>query len=103
MMKRWLILSIALAGTSCASRTSTPPPAQAQNDTGPVISRIVGRHETIIVRAGPNGPTYSAVARDGTVLTKQMTLDELAVNEPAMFGQIRTMQADAVLIADTDR
>jgi hypothetical protein len=68
-----------------------------------LISRIVGRHGVIVIRAGPNGPTYSSESKDGTVLTTQMTLEELASGDPAMFNSLSTMQADASVMADAAR
>jgi hypothetical protein len=59
-----------------------------------VISRIVQRHDTIVVRAGADGPTYSMESKGGTVLVGEMTIGELARNEPGMYRAIKTMEAD---------
>ena len=100
-MKSSLLLLIALCGMSCASGTM-PTPAQSQKQDGPVITRIVGRNEIIVVRAGPDGPTYSSESKDGTVLLKQLTLAQLASIDPQMYRAVKTMEADTSSLADLD-
>src|SRR5271156_464384 len=93
-----------LCGLSCSSSpTSAQPQARSSALQGPVILRIAGRHEDMVIRAGASGPTYSLESKDGSVLLAAMTLDELAVNNPQMFQTINTMQADACLFITDDR
>lgn len=74
----------------CSARTSAPPPpppapvamAAEEAPEGPVIVRIVGRHPTITVTAGENGPRYSAQADDGRMIVANATLDELWADHP---------------------
>ena len=88
-------LVVAFAGISCSMK-ATPTSVQASIPASnwPVISRIVQRRDVIVIRAAPNGPTYSLESKSGTVLVQEMTLGELAVNNPEMFRAIKTMEAD---------
>ena len=93
---------VLLSVAGCASRHAEAPraaaaaapaaavdPAAAQvaagavTPEGPVIVRLVGHnHPTITVTSGPDGPRYSAQERDGRVVVRGATLDELQANHP---------------------
>jgi len=72
------LLAAGVVATSLACHSEAPTPARhgaphKQSPTGmapseqfPVIVRIVGRHQTITVTAGPTGPLYSAATNDGS-------------------------------------
>ena len=96
---RYLIVLSTLA-LSCASCSSARPPAvtasRLSKPQGPVISRVVGKDQVIVIRAGKNGPTYSLESRTGEVIVPAMTLGELAMSQPELFGEIRTMRADTL-------
>ena len=59
-------------------------------DEYPMIVRLVGRHQTIVVTAGPagKGPLYSAERNDGTLIVAAATLDELRKDHPEVYQQL---------------
>jgi hypothetical protein len=84
---------------SCAACSSNRPAVvrkmdQPQTD-GPVIARIVGRHDVIVVRAGAEGATYSLETKQGKTLVPAQTLGNLAMSKPGLGRKVRTMQASA--------
>jgi hypothetical protein len=94
-MRYFALSVVALTCASCAMKATPPPPqASGPRSDGPVISRVVQRHDVIVVRAGANGPTYSLESKSGAVLVSEMTLSELAASHPEMFRAIKTMEAD---------
>jgi len=92
-------LILALGCASCAN-TTKPISAAAPNQTGPVIARICGRHDIIIIRAGDSGPTYSLETARGEVLVPNMPLGKLAAMNPALAKRIDTME-DSVMLASS--
>jgi hypothetical protein len=88
-------LSIAAPGGATPALPAAPPPL------GPVIVRLVQRHQVIVTRAGRHGPTYSLESKTGQVLSPDMTMDQLATRNPQLHGQIRSLQ-DAVTWAGVD-
>jgi hypothetical protein len=89
-----------LACGSCAhSPGGAPLAAISSQQSGPVIARIVQRHQTIVIRSGSAGPTYSLESPGGELLTKDMTMGELAMKNPELFRRVKAMQ-DNLLCAD---
>ena len=84
-----LALLMTLAGCSGTHQAGTTAAAPA-DPVYPVIVRIVSRHQTIIVSAGPTGAVYSARAADGTQLAVNLTLSELREKQPAIYESIQT-------------
>ena len=64
-------------------------------DEYPMIVRLVGRHQTIVVTAGPKGkgPLYSAERNDGTLIVAGATLDELRKDHPEVYQHLIPMYA----------
>jgi hypothetical protein len=58
-----------------------------------VIVRVVGRHQTITVTAGPTGPLYSAATNDGKLLVAAATLERLREEHPEIYRQIEPSMA----------
>jgi hypothetical protein len=94
------ITILSILALSCASCSSSRPPALTTSSgplpKGLVISRVVGRDRVIVVRSGPNGPTYSLESKTGEVIVPAVTLGDLAMSKPELFREIRTMQANTV-------
>ena len=94
------IVILSMLALSCASCSSSRPPAASSprglEPQGPVISRVVGRDQVIVVRAGPNGPTYCLQSKTGEVIVPAMTLGDLAMSKPELFRELRTMQANTL-------
>ena len=77
----------ALTATAAQAPPSAPDAAAGQLATaeGPVIVRLVGHnHPTITVTSSPDGPRYSAQAKDGRAIVRGATLDELQANHPEL-------------------
>src|SRR5690348_4106775 len=68
----------------------TPPQAAPKLNEGgyPVIVRLAGRHQTIVVTAGPTAPLYSATRDDGTPIVAGATLDQLRREHPEVYQQL---------------
>ena len=99
------LLAAGVVATSLACHSEAPTPARhgaphKQSPTGmapseqfPVIVRIVGRHQTITVTAGPTGPLYSAATNDGEMLVAGATLERLQREHPDLYQQIEPSMA----------
>src|SRR5215218_7438363 len=99
------LLAAGVVATSLACHSEAPTPARhgaprKQSPTGmaptenfPVIVRIVGRHQTITVTAGPEGPLYSAATNDGEMLVAGATLERLRREHPDLYQQIEPSMA----------
>ena len=59
-------------------------------DDYPMMVRLVGRHQSIVVTAGPKGrgPLYTAERNDGTLIVAGATLDELRKDHPEVYHQL---------------
>ena len=102
-MKRPITLAVIAGALGCfagvhghasSSRAATAPAAAvvaALQHEPPVIVRLVNRHQTITITAGPRGvgPLYSAVTADGKVLVSRATLQELRSEHPEIYRQIQ--------------
>ncbi len=99
------LLAAGVVVTSLACHSEAPTPARhgaprKQSPTGmapseqfPVIVRIVGRHQTITVTAGSEGPLYSAATNDGKMLVAKATLERLRREHPDLYQQIEPSMA----------
>jgi hypothetical protein len=80
-----------------------PPPEPAtpffvKDTTGRVIVHVVSRHETITVKSGDHGVTYTVMGRDGTMILADATDAEFEKANPQLYQQIRhyiAVQADS--------
>jgi hypothetical protein len=96
---RYAIL-LALVLTCC---TPAPKPSTMADNTppaGPVIARLVSRHNTITIRAGAE-PTYQVESQTGIVVVKNAPLKLIAQTNPEWSDRIKAMQ-DNVLWAGMD-
>jgi hypothetical protein len=63
-------------------------------DGYPVIVRVVGRHQTITVTAGPECPLYTAETTDGKLLVASATLEQLRSEHPEVYRQLNPSVAE---------
>ena len=92
---------MALFASCCAASLMQGPRAsdaaargRAEGSQGAVMGRIVGRNQTVVVRAGAKGSRYSVEDKDGQVVVPGMTLRELAAKKPESAHTVQTLQAD---------
>jgi hypothetical protein len=89
------VLSVA----SCASRSAVKSVAQqstklaAPAENYPVITRIISRHQTVTISAGPTSPLYSVQSPDGKMLVAYATLEQLRQQHPEHFRMIEPLVA----------
>lgn len=86
---------------ACSTRPAVKPIAQAKPaaENYPVITRIVGRHQTVTISAGPTSPLYSIQSPDGRMLVAYATLDQLRQQHPEHFRMIEPLVAvDTALV-----
>ena len=85
---------LTMVAFGCAANTS--PKAAAESPHGPVIVRLVGQHQTVIVTSGPDGPLYTAQTADGQTIVANASLAELRTNHPEIYHFIEpSLAADA--------
>ena len=87
---KYLALTLLMLLAGCCGSHQAGTAAAPADPVYPVIVRIVSRHQTIIVSAGPTGAVYSARAADGTQLAVNLTLSELREKQPAIYESIQT-------------
>jgi len=52
------------------------------------IVRLVSRGHAITATSTPRGPVYSATTADGAILATDLSLDELRLQQPALYREI---------------
>jgi hypothetical protein len=90
-MKHRMFIAAVVICSGCGNQHAAAPRAAVHED--PVITRMVSRSQTVTIRAGKNGPTYSVESPDGQVLLASATLDELRIQQPDLARRIETLQA----------
>ncbi len=93
---------------SCATKPQGGTQAVSKRATAaeyPVIVRLVSRSETFIVRAGPDGPLYSAQKPNGQTIVVNVTLEELRTGNPLLYNKLRPVVANdtAVVLMTANR
>ena len=88
----WMLPALAFTAVVFAGHgavpTSQPPLPGSLAPGRHEIVRLVSRGHAITVASTPRGPLYSATAGDGTILAADLSLDELRLQEPALFREI---------------
>jgi hypothetical protein len=88
---------VSLLAGGCAAHTAKTPAAIA-TPQGPVIVRLVGRHQTVTVTSSGNGPLYSVQNDKGKLVVANATLEELRAEHPDMYQLVEpTLAVDASL------
>jgi hypothetical protein len=103
-----LIVGCVLGGSmslvGCGPHAPAPAPAAtplaSHEKAAPEIVRLVGRHFTVTIVAGPKAPLYTVVSDSGDVLAERMTLAELRENKPDVYRNLApalapSLRADA--------
>jgi len=98
-----IILAAVIGGLSaCKSHeasTTAPVPTAPVAVRYPIITKLVGRHQTIVVSAGPQSALYSIQSPTGQVLLANASFEELRDKHPEYFRYIQpVVAADASAI-----
>jgi len=85
------VLCILTSGVSwaCEYGKMRGTKAQAPGEN-PVITVLERRGEIITVKAGPNGPLYSARTKSGEVIARDLTAEELQASHPDLYQFVKT-------------
>ena len=59
----------------------------------PVITVLERRGEIVTVKAGPNGPLYSARSKSGEVIARDLSAEELQAVRPDLYEFVKTSTA----------
>jgi hypothetical protein len=101
-MKHARFIAVALLSIAgCASHAPTKPVAAAAPAVNyPVITRLVGRHQTVTISAGPGSALYSVQSPDGKMLIAFATLEELRTKHPEQYRFLQPVVALETSMAD---
>ena len=83
-----IVASAVLGLAGCAARQPGPAPMTAVA-SGPVIVELEGVRERVTVTASPDGPRYTVVAADGTVLLASESEAVLSFRYPELHERIK--------------
>ena len=89
---RYERLAVSLAALSCFGCFGTPTTSQTEEpiNNHPVLVRLEGRGETVVIKAGSTAPLYSLLTSDGKVIVQDMTLTELALHDPQLYERVKS-------------
>jgi len=65
-----------------------------REDNLPVIVYLKTRNEVVSIMSGYEGPVYTVARKDGRILGKQLTEQELQVKLPNIYHFVKTSYAD---------
>jgi len=85
----WLIL----VGSGCGARSGRVQTGNPE-DKLPVIVYLETRNEVVSIISGYQGPVYTVTTRDGRILGKQLSEQELQVKLPDIYHFLKTSYAD---------
>src|SRR5437899_1000741 len=73
-----------------AQKDEIKPAAADPSASLPVVGHLETRGKRITIKAGPNGPVYFVKSKDGKVLAKDLTLEQLKAQAPDLHEFIKT-------------
>lgn len=91
------LLCVGLFISGCARPSAPPAPQATIKKELPVICRLVSRHETLTISAGPNGAVYSVQNAEGKMLLSYASREELRLTHPDLAQQLDSGIADRAL------
>ena len=96
MLRSVLLVLASLCFIACDGARPAPPVPPPPHASAPVIWRLVSRQHVIAAHAGIDGPTYTVTNLTGELLMAEATLDEIAVQDPALHRFLSTLQANGL-------
>ena len=85
----WLIL----IGSGCGEQSGRVQTGNPENKL-PVIVYLETRNEVVSIMSGYEGPVYTVTTRDGRILGKHLSEQELQVKLPNIYHFVKTSYAD---------
>ena len=85
----WLIL----IGSGCGEQSVRVQTGNLE-DNLPVIVSLETRNEVVSIMSGYEGPVYTVTTKDGRILGKYFTEQELQVKLPSIYHFVKTSYAD---------
>ena len=85
----WLVL----IGSGCGEQSGR---VQTENleDNLPVIIYLETRNEVVSIMSGYEGPVYTVTTKDGRIIGKNLSENELQVKLPEIYHFLKTSYAD---------
>jgi hypothetical protein len=72
---------------------STPTHADSADDEAPSIVHLAFRDHIVTITSSPSGPRYSVRTTSGTLLSEDLTEDQLLAEHPKLHSHIRSSVA----------
>jgi len=85
----WLIL----LGSGCGEQSVRVQTGNLE-DNLPVIVSLKTRNEVVSIMSGYEGPVYTVTTRDGRIVGKNLSENELQVKLPNIYHFLKTSYAD---------
>ena len=94
MLKRPMLVFgyLLFAGLGCGSRPTLVPDEDRQGRLQAIV-HIETRDEVTTVMSGPDGRTYTVRSKDGTILERQISEQQLWTKFPAIYHMLKTSYA----------
>jgi len=88
-----IVCGLMLIGSGCGEQSVR---VQTENleDKLPVIIYLETRNEVVSIMSGYEGPVYTVTTRDGGILGKHLSEQELQVKLPNIYHFLKTSYAD---------
>ncbi len=89
----FIVCGLVLIGSGCGEQSGR---VQTENleDKLPVIIYLETRNEVVSIMSGYEGPVYTVTTRDGGILGKDLSEQELQVKLPNIYRFLKTSYAD---------
>ncbi len=85
----WLIL----VGSGCGARSGRVQTENRENNL-PVIVYLETRNEVVSIMSGYQGAVYTVTTRDGRIIGKNLSEQELQLKLPNIYHFVKTSYAD---------
>ncbi len=88
-----ILCGLTLIGSGCGVQSGRVQTGNLE-DNLPVIVSLGTRNEVVSIMSGYQGPIYTVTTKDGRILGKQLTEQELQVKLPNIYNFLKTSYAD---------
>jgi hypothetical protein len=95
---RAIAVSIAVKAADSIAADSSATAGDARNELVP-IGQLKGRQHTLMIYSSQDGPRFTVVAADGTVMAEQLSVDQLRAQLPEVYESFETTIAGSGYLA----